>query len=1088
MRKVFLLICISLLAAVAFAQNKEVSGVVLSSEDNMPVIGASVVVDGNTTIGAATNVNGEFKFSVPASAKRLKVSYTGYKTVTVDIVSGKMKVVLSLDSEQLEDVVVTGYSKSTKRSFTGSANVVSAKDLAKKSVSNITQALNGEAPGITVINTSGQPGTSANIYVRGYGSLNGSTTPLYVVDGMPYSGSISAINPSDIESISLLKDAAATAIYGARGANGVVVITTKSGKRNESTSVTVEQKVGLNTRFLPRYDVLTSPEEYTSVVYQGLMQRQINAPTKDKQGNVMTPQQFANENIFLAKGKSGIGIPAEYNLWGQSANQMFDNNGNMKQGLKRVYDPESWYDYAFNPSLKSETNVSISGGGSKSSFFASVGYLNDKGYSINSSFERISARLNVNANPKTWLSTGVALNYSLGRSLSGGQSVYSSTNLFTFVDAIPPIYPLFLRDEKGEKIPDTHFGDYVFDYGNGRPFSTASNAVGDAVINKSKGEYHSTSFNGYVNINFLKNLVLENKIQGNIHNGQDISVSNPFYGQRVGIRGLLGKEYGKTLSFTGLNMLRYNEKFSSNNIEAFVAHEATYYRHDYDYVSKKNLLDPKGEHFNNAIQSAQDPLGYFYSYAIESYFGQVNYDYDNKYFLSATYRRDGASRFKNNKWGDFYSFGGAWVITSESFMKDVKWLKNLKLKASYGTLGNQGVPAGLDNLYMYYSGDDLYDLSNIDGNFSFVLNKKGNPDLTWEKSSMTQVGLEFNVANYLEGSIDWYYKYTSDMLYTKRVAPSNGYALYMINAGKIRNTGFDFELTAHLYKSKNAFVDLRLNGGYLNNKILEMPFDEVTGKQIPLDESITGIGRAAGHSVFDHYMPTYMGVNPKTGEAQYKLWYYDENGNGVYDAKEEISSLPKYIAEHPDRKNSLKEDITTKSNLATNDFVGKSSLPKLRGGFAINTGFYGFDFSMQFSYALGGYGYDGVYANLMRNSQPGANNFHKDIQNRWKQEGDKTDIPRYNAGLDNNTTIRSTRFLTKSDYLNLSNIRLGYSIPKSLCGKLGLTDVNIWVSGDNVFLISARKGYNPMTSISGGSSSYTYTPLTTFISGLRITF
>lgn len=731
--------------------------------------------------------------------------------------------------------------------------------------------------------------------------------------------------------------------------------------------------------------------------------------------------------------------------------------------------------------------MSISGGSGKTRFFASLGYTNDIGYTVNSSYERFSARTSINTNPYEWMTAGLTMNYALTNTKDGGQSSYSSTNLFTFIDDIPPLFGVFMRDAQGKKIPDPHFGGYQYDFGIGRPYSTGSNAIAAADLDKSKSTADNMGLNAHINFKFLKYFTLENKFQATKFREVEIAATNPFYGSEVGSNGSITRYNTTSLSWTGLNMLRFNHTMNAHNIEAFVAHEATSYKYDIEWASKKNMVDPNGEHFRNFLEIQGLPDGYGYEYALESYFGQLNYDWSGKYFFSGTVRRDGASRFKNNKWGTFYSIGVAWMLNRESFLKNVDWLKMLKIKASYGTLGQQAAP----ETYLYYSGEDLYKIVPLGKKPSFVLDKKGNPDLTWEKSNMFQAGLEFNIGNYLEGGIDFYVKNTSDMLFDRRVAPSNGYAIYQVNDGLLRNSGIDFELIGHVLKGKDYFLDIKVNGGHFRNRIITMPLDPSTGKTVYLDESLSGYARAEGHSLYDHYMPTYLGVDSKTGLAQYSFVFFDENGDGKYSGKDgdkRVSSLERYLYENPDHKEKLVYDKTTSGELATSSFIGKTALPTLRGSFNISGGFKGIELSLQFTYGIGGYAYDRQYAGFMSNDLPGKNNFHVDMRKRWKEEGDISDIPRLNAGYDKYTTIRSDRFLVKSDYIGLNNVRLGYNLPKEWISKIKLDNMYLWLSGDNVMLLTARKGFNPTTSLSGASSGYTYPPLTTFTAGIRLGF
>ncbi len=1122
MRKSLLFLTTLLLSlGVVLAQKRLVRGVVTSQADGQPVIGATVVVKENPKVGVATDLDGRFKFEAPAGAKKLKISYVGYKTKIVAIKDGLIRVRLSADSKILDEVVAVGYSKATKRSFTGSAVTVKAAELSKKSVSSITQALSGEVPGVNIVNTNGQPGETPDIYVRGIGSIDASMGPLYVVDGVPYMGKLNSINPNDIASTTLLKDAAATSIYGARGANGVVVITTKKGKSG-SFSVNATFKQGYNTSsFIPRHSVITSPEEYMEIGWEGLKnqyiwQDHIAPDPKDPKKQIILERtkenmakwtkdapNYANEKLF-----SQSGIDPKYNMWEPLAGNesLIDPaTGKFRPNVKRRYTPELWGDEAFQTSLRTEGNIQMSGGTSKLRAFMSLGYLDDKGVAKNSSFRRLTGRLNLNFNPYKWLSTSASLAYNRSEATKAGQSKSSSTNLFTYIDNMPPIYPVYLRkpitekyidpaDQKektrvigssAEKIKDPYYkGHYQFDYGNGRGYAGGgSNGLGDAFYNPTVDIINSVDFNANATIKFLDGFRFENTLSGSFRGNDWRERTNAWYGQNAADKGILTHQNVNNFSYNVLSLLRYSKKFNAHSFDAFVAHEATDWEYKLDYASKKGLVDPFVDAFDNALNSNGAPTGYTESYALESYFGQINYDYDNKYFASASIRRDGSSRFLNNKWGTFGSASLAWVMSSEDFLKNNEFIDYLKLKASYGTLGQQ---SGIG----YYTGYDLFEASPLGGDVSLRFKTKGSPDLTWERSSMAQIGFEMTLFKKLDVNVEFYHKLSSDFIYDRRVAPSNGYAIYKVNDGEMSNQGVDIDLNYRIFKTKDAYMTFKINAGFLRNRIETMPIEPSTGKPKFLDTSDSPFGRQGGKPLYEYYMREYAGVNPDNGLSQWTSYYVDKDEDGKFskDKDKVIKSLVQYKHSHPDDVANIRKTVTEIYDDATLDYVGKSALPVVRGGFTLSGGYKNFDLSVQCIYSLGGYGYDYVYAGLMEGVQVGNNNWHTDIRNRWTHRGQVTDVPRLANGLDKNTIASSTRFLTSNSFLNLANVRLGYTLPKHWISKIYMTNANIWISGDNLFLLSAREGFNPATSRTGESSSYTYSPLTTLSAGISLSF
>lgn len=526
-------------------------------------------------------------------------------------------------------------------------------------------------------------------------------------------------------------------------------------------------------------------------------------------------------------------------------------------------------------------------------------------------------------------------------------------------------------------------------------------------------------------------------------------------------------------------MFNYNKSFGDHNISALIAHETNQWKRDRTFISKNTVVNLANglDNPTNYINNGSNPSGYTEETALESYFAQVNYNYLDKYYLSGTIRRDGSSRFATDKWGTFWSAGASWIASKEKFLEDVKFINTLKLKASFGIQGDQ---AGVD----FYSGQNGYDIDNLDGNISLIVRARENHLLTWESSKMYQVGTEFTLFdNILDGSIDYYIKDTEDLIFSVRVPISTGDAIDTTNDGSIVNRGFEFDLTGHIINKENFKLDLSVNGEILDNEITKMPFDNSEGRDKIID--IDGnFGRAEGYSRYDYYMPVWAGVDPADGSPLWEQNYFDANTNGMYDSGEEILDLYEYGIRNPD--NAVSSTLTKTYQDATNKYVGKSAIPSIRGAFRLSAKVFDFDISSQFAYSLGGYGYDGNYASVLGSRQAGSNNYHVDIRNRWQNPGDITTVPRIYSNQNVNVNSASTRFLTKSDYLALNNVRVGYTIPSNFLNNTGISNVNIWLSGDNLFLLSSRKGFNPAASIVGSSARYRYSPLSTFTLGVRV--
>lgn len=1052
-----------------YAQNKTLTGVV--SDDGLPLPGVSVTIKG-TQHGTQTDLDGKYTLNVK-QGDVLVFSFIGMKDITYKVGAASIyNASLSSDDNILDEVIVVGYGTSTKESFTGSASQVSSKEISKKNVSNVVAALSGEAAGVRVINTSGQPGAEPTVRIRGFGSVNGNRNPLYVVDGVPYMGSVSSINPSDIASMTVLKDATATAIYGSRGANGVVIINTKSGK-GSGTFIEVEARSGVNWRALPRYDVIDSAEEFIGITYNAMTNYAKLA------GNMTdaNAQAWAGRNLF---NSNAGGISSNYNMWnvGSGTDLIDPATGLVRNGVTRKYNPEKWDDYAFKSSYRTEANLTMGGSSDNTSYFTSFGYLKDDGYSINSDYERLTARVNLQHKPKEWLDVKTNIGYTHSESNLSGQSS-DSGSIFWFTDNMPSIYPLFLRDEKGNKILDS-WGNYKYDYGHGRGFGALTNAVGDAVYGKNKRIRDDVNANASFLVNLYDGLTFETTIGGQYSNSSRDILNSIYYGSAASINGSINKSKNELFTYNWTKMLRYNKNFGDHRIELLAAHENSSYEYRVNQISKNGLASPFNLELNNAANNTPS-YGWTDKSTLESYFAKADYDYKGKYLVTGIVRRDGSSKFKKDKWGTFGSVGLSWVMSRENFMLNQDLIPHLKFKTSYGLTGDQ--TSFVDGLEAFHPGEDLWTVTNYNGQLGIYQDKVGNPNLTWEKSKMFQAGVEFSISKYLDVNVEFYRKQTDDLVFDRRVGPSAGYAMLTVNDGVLENKGLEFNVTGHLLKTKDAYIDLSINGETFSTKIKEMPIDPMTGKQKVLDlPSI--YGRAVGHSLGEFYMREWAGVDSQTGLGQWYTYTYIDAGG----QKQHVLSMEEFLANNPGMEGKLTRETTTNYSEATQKFIGKSAIPKLRGGINLSAGYKGWDLSVQLLYSIGGYAYDGSYANLMGNGGAGSNNWHKDIRGRWQKPGDITDIPRLSNGYDPNVGSTSTRFLTKADYLSVNNIRLGYTLPKTYVKQLGLSDLSFFVSGDNLFLFTKRDGFNPATNEFGASSTYRYAPLTTITGGVKVKF
>ena len=1099
MKKIFTLLFLAALSLGLYAQ-KQVSGVVVY-ENGEPVIGASVQAKG-TTLGTISDYDGKFEMEVPETVKTLVISYVGM--ATQEVPAGKnMRITMKENTEVIQEVVVTGYGDVSKGGFTGSVEAVKAEDIEKKNPSDITKALAGEVAGVQVVTSSGQPGSVASIRIRGIGSISASSTPLYVVDGIPLdAGSVSSIDPGDIASTTILKDATATSLYGSRGANGVIVITTKKGSSNgDEGKIEIDVKAGANMHLLPMYDVIDNPEDYIVMAWQSLYNQQryiLNQKEKVAVDN-------ANNSLFGANG-----IPVIYNLWDSPGNLLInasDAAGNINptfdksvSRLPQFQNMDSWYNTLFHNGLKLEATAKISGGNEKLNYYTSFGYLKDEGYYTASDFQRFNTRANIQYQAKKWLKGGLNIQYSYAAISNPGQGS-DANNGFAFVNQIPPIYPVYVYDPvTGQPKVDPKTGGKMYDYGDngndnigedgGRPYSFGINPAGALEWDKQRTVRHQTVANAFLEFKLYEGLKFTVNLGAQYLNNNTNALTNKYYGNAAGL-GRVSQTQTNYLAVTSNQLLEYNKSFNEHTIRVMAGHETTYFTYNLQYGYKKNIAEDNVNQLSNGV-SMDGVEGYARTSTLESALATATYEYDNRYHITANYRADGSSKFaKGHRWGHFGSVGGAWSFTNEHFLEGTEtadWLKNGKLRLSWGVLGNQDIGD------MMFS--DQYNVENVNDEKGYVWSYKGNPDLTWERTSTVDLGLEFSLNKYVDFTFDYFYKKTDNMLFPRYVAPSVGYGGYYVNDAAMENQGVEFDVKAHLIDLRNVKLDFRLNGGYYRNKMLQMPVDytDASGKE---HRMVMSGGMSVGHSTYDWYMVHYEGIDDE-GVAHYTA-YYDAN-KGEFGSKSAdlikdgekadnyIASVYEYKLQHPDADIREYSVSGVYASYAGSNYVGKTAMPDLDGGFGIDLEAYGVTLSVSCSYRIGGYGYDNMYALLMHSDKIGSMNWHKDIMNAWTENNTNTNIPRLSNGADENAVIASDRFLTSNSYLSLNNINLGYKFPKKLIEKIKLTNLQVFVAADNLAIASARRGYNPMMSYSGTNGYDDYSPLSTVMGGIKVQF
>ena len=1079
-RLTFLLFCLLIGIGLAHAQTTNVTGTVISTEDNEPVIGASIVVKG-TTIGTVTDMDGAFTLSVPSSAKTLVISFVGMKTQEV-AVKQNLRIFLEPDNQMLDEVMVVAYGTAKKSAFTGSAAVVDADEIGKIQTSNATQALVGKAAGVQWISASGQPGSGAEapqIRIRGISSINAGNEPLIILDGVPYDGDMNNINSQDIESMTVLKDAASNALYGARGANGVIMITTKKGKAGNAV-VSVDAKWGSNSRAARDYDYIKSPAQYYEMYYGALKNYFINGLGQSS----ATAHANANTSM-LGGGDYGLAynvytVPQGQYLIGENGKlNPYATLGNIVNynGQQLLMTPDNWLDETYNKGLRQEYNISVSAGNDKSSFYSSVSYLNNEGITTKSNYERLTARMKADYQVKEWLKVGANMSYTHYDANSLGEDGVSNSsgNIFAYATQIAPIYPLYIRDAQGNLMKDEN-GFTMYDYGSTqgqyssfgleRPYLTGGNAYAANLLDTNNDEGNAINATGFLEIRFLKDFKFTWTSGVDVDETRSTSVTNPYYGQYATSNGIVGKAHSRSLSYNHQQLLNYTKTINDvHNLNVMIGHESYRRQFYYTYASKSNMFDPTNSELDGAI-TENGSSSYTTDYNTEGYFGRIQYDYDGKYFGSASYRRDASSRFHpDHRWGNFWSLGAAWILSKENFFHewDLTWVDMLKIKASYGSQGNDNIADEYETLRY----TNTYQIANSNGHPSAVPYLMGNENITWETNGNFNAGVEFDLfKNRLYGSVEYFYRKTSDMLFSFPLAPSFGYTSYYANVGDMRNQGVELELNGVLVQTKDLQWDLRLNLTHYKNKITYLPEERKT-------MVVDGVGGYSGGNLFyGEGIPLYT----------YRLKQYagvSEDGQALY-----------YQNVVDEKTGEVTGRTTTTSYENADYYLCGTALPKVYGGFGTSLSWKGFDFSIDFAYQLGGQVYDADYASMMASPQSTSkgSNFHQDLLNAWTPENTSSNIPRLQFG-DQYTASSSDRFLTSASYLALQNINFGYTLPGNWARKAGLGKVRFYLAADNVALWSKRKGLDPRQSLSGeDATSSFYSPIRTVSGGINLTF
>ena len=938
-------------------------------------------------------------YKVHSSAGTLVISFIGMQSQEVKIKSN-VNVVLKSDAEVLDEVVVTGYGVQRKASFTGAASIVGEEAIAKKNDANFVKVLEGSVPGVQMNNSTSMPGVWGSVYIRGRASLNSGTQPLYVIDGMPVNSDtdaistsdnnmvdpMSSINPADIESITVLKDAAATAIYGSRAANGVIVVTTKKGS---------EGKFNLNLD-----------------IKQGFV----------SMGN--NNMDFANAEESMKLFTDGL-TAYQGGDWQENYNYLADNYF----GWDRKTSTD-WMDAITRKGYYQDYNLSAQGRNGNTGYYVSLGYLNTDGLIIGSDMERFSGRMNLDSKFK-WATIGVNTSYSYstqnGFSLSTGGSM--SSPLTAAISSQTPMDPVY--DSEGNY---NNINMY-------NPVALMDEDTGELNENKMQ----TINLNPYLQVDFGLGIYAKTTLGVNLTDLRQYQYWSALYNPQAMDYNGLGQQYNsRNTVITWNNVVGWNHKFADkHDVSVMLGQEMQKKSYFYEYYAKSDFPFADSGMRDLTTAGTEQRSEYYKKEArLASYFMDAHYSYADKYYLSGSYRRDGSSVFgSDTRWGNFWSVGGKWRISGEDFLNGNNVITNATLRASYGTVGNQDID--------WYAARGFYGAGyNYNQTPGMIPVSISNQELTWEVSKKFDIGFDLSLWHRLHFTFDFYNEITSDALFQVPLSMTTGMTETYKNIGKIRNHGIEFSVNANILQTKDWTWSAYANLTWNENEVVKLSTDE------PIEYTFQIIEEGRPYTQFK--MKEYAGVDRETGKP---LWYLNETGN----------------------------ETTSDYNAAAKRYVGDAD-PNVLGGFGTNLRWKDIDFGLSFNYRLGGKVYNSGAA-FTGFGMAFRTPLEDVALNSWTEENKDAKYPQYIYKDPYNATSTSSRFLYSGDYLRISNLTLGYTLPKKWTTKILIQRLRAYISVDNLYTFTASDfvGYNPETS-ANGVIAWQYPATRTFIGGIQLTF
>ena len=1047
-------------------QKKELSGTVKDDKGNV-LPGVTIVIKG-TTSGTTTDADGKYTLKIPSPDAVLQFSFIGFQSLEQHV-NGKtvLDVFMSVKPTSLDEVVVTAYGTTKRAAITGSIGVIPAATLELNKAENLNSALQGLVPGVQVAAQSGQPGADQLVLIRGIGSFTASSAPLYIVDGIPFDLGPNAINLSDIESISVLKDASAASLYGARAANGVILITTKRGKTDKPR---IEFHATVGTSYLavpfPRKDNINKQWE---MVWQGLY----NDATDFLSMNDANARQYAVDNVSGA-----FYNPMPFTLPDGSTRQYHSGwntdspiglDGKVISSAKRLWDFDSYKTF-IKPRLKQDYGFNASGSmGEKNKYYISLSNQNDNGAYVGDGYTQYSGRLVLDSKLAKWLD----MNNSVLVSSTNNANHPFDVRPFRTLSRENTYYVYDYTTNKYKTRPDipsqlaidntTETGRIA--WGGVAPTLYLYDDLGDLVQSvHTISSFTATLMKG-LTFKTVYSYQLYNEVYHNNAPPDDNELlDQPNWGDII---------RSNTNAITNYfnNVLTYDKTFNlDHHINVFLGHEFYSYKVSRVYAERGGLATPFFQELDEAINYPSVSSGTD-TYNLLSYFAKAQYDYKNKYFFNGSYRRDGSSRFApNERWGNFFSIGGAWIASRENFMKSTsKWLTNLKVKASYGELGN-------DNIGSYYAYQSFYGNGGAYyGNLGLAITQLANPNIKWETNISTNGGVEFTLFNRLSGSFDVFQRKSKNLLMQTPLPLSTGNSSILRNIGDLQNTGYEAELNYNIIRKKDLNWSVYANASHYTNKITSLPYGSFESQT-----DLNGNGGVAyykwqvGGSRYDIYCSDWADVNPQDGRNEWWLYNFDGSGKVIGKTKTEAFT-----------------DVNNE-----NQRVKKySTLPKVYGSFGTNLQYKNFDLSGMFYYNLGGwiYDYNRAESSVLRQSW----SVYPVLDKSWKSPGDKTSIAKiyeyYSNTAYSRQNIGSSLWMDKNNFMRLKNLVVGYTLPSlTPLKKIGVEKVRFFFRGENLFTTGycQKWGTDPESGALWGQnlSGLTYFTRKIYHFGLNIIF